>query len=379
MTDAIQKAIGETAEAVAAMRAEFSGQIKTIADKHSALIDTVNRLEQSRVDKAEAGTHSPMSTKVRGPNVLRKAVESDRLRAFLAGDTQAARHVAEAPLGLITKALLTSREFAAGSPTAGVDVPESRATGVYDDPRRRLTILDVLRKEPTAEANEISYLRNSSWTPAADIQTTEGATKPEESFDLPAIVVPIKTYATTAKVSQQVVNDVPALEAWLRGSLSYSVLRKLENQIIATMTLGGTTFAAAADNLEDRIGEAVADQQANGYVPGAIIINPVTFQGIAARKGTDGHYLAGGGWAQPAQPVMWSVPVIVSAGVTQGLAFVLDLEQGFMLWDRQQLMIEMGYADDDFVRNQFRIRAELRAAIAVPTPDACYVVGAGSP
>jgi hypothetical protein len=42
--------------------------------------------------------------------------------------------------------------------------------------------------------------------------------------------------------------------------------------------------------------------------------------------------------------------------------------------DREEANIQVGYQEDDFVRNKLTLLAELRGQLAVQNPDGCNVV-----
>jgi hypothetical protein len=48
---------------------------------------------------------------------------------------------------------------------------------------------------------------------------------------------------------------------------------------------------------------------------------------------------------------------------------VCALRQAVVLFDRQAASVEMGYVNDDFVRNRITIRAEERLALSVDRPQ----------
>lgn len=379
--EVLTKAVSDAADAVQKMRGDFKGELTKLSERHEALATKFTELQQKALAGAphNVGILNPNSMTVLPSSPVRQLFASDRFKAFQAGDLSSARLETKATIPLLCKTLLTSRENSPGSPTAGADVQQEQVAGIYNDPRRPLTILETIRREPIGQTNEVSYLSLTGWQPAAGIQAVEGGVKPEETYNLPALKALVLTFATTAKVSRQVLSDIPGLQAWLAGSLRYSVLTELEDHVVTVLLGGGEAYAPTADIFEDRIGQAAADMVAEGFTPSAILLGPVDFFGIASRRGSDGHYQAASGWAQQSAPIMWGVPVSVSAAMPAGTAIVLDREQGAVLWDREMLTLDLGYADDDFVKNVVRFRAELRACAAVTTAAGVKIVGSGSP
>jgi HK97 family phage major capsid protein len=61
--------------------------------------------------------------------------------------------------------------------------------------------------------------------------------------------------------------------------------------------------------------------------------------------------------------------VIESEAATGGIALVGDFRKA-VLWDREDVSITVGTADQDFIRNIVRVLAELRAGFSVIRPAA---------
>ena len=73
---------------------------------------------------------------------------------------------------------------------------------------------------------------------------------------------------------------------------------------------------------------------------------------------------------------IWGVPVVVSDAVTEGTAITGDFTNYTLLAERKQMTIKVGYQNDDFIKNQRSIVAEIRVAFVVTRPTAiCLVTG----
>ncbi len=161
-----------------------------------------------------------------------------------------------------------------------------------------------------------------------------------------------------------------------------AIMRKLESELI--VGAGGTGVvsglldpgnftahtAASGDSLADAVSKAKAVMDAAGWNPGLVIAHPTDWEVLCREResGGAGAYVAGS-WRDPTPPSIWGVPVITNAAVTAGSFIILDPSQVLVL-DREDTTIEVGYADDDFVRNRIRILAEMRAGLAVLSPGA---------
>lgn len=125
-----------------------------------------------------------------------------------------------------------------------------------------------------------------------------------------------------------------------------------------------TAFIASATAPADRIGEAAAELEVDGWIATHVLLHPRDWQNIRSERATgDDHYTATG-WNLPAAPNLWGLPVITTASLTEGTALVIDANQVAIL-DRMQTTVELGRVNDDFARNIVAIRAEARIGLAV--------------
>ena len=131
------------------------------------------------------------------------------------------------------------------------------------------------------------------------------------------------------------------------------------------------------DTLIDIARRGITDVRRAGYEPNAIMVDPLDWEDIVLEKGSDNRYV----WVvvtEGATQRLWGVPVIETVAMedfqgnaTEERAMVVgDFRRGATLWDRQDANISAGWVNDQFVRNQRTILAELRAAFGVKRPGA---------
>jgi len=136
-------------------------------------------------------------------------------------------------------------------------------------------------------------------------------------------------------------------------------------------TAAGITTGKPAD----RIGAALTDLKAEGWNPNVIVMNPRDWFAIESERAEDGdgQYVIGTP-RDPAPPSLWGTPVVVTNGMPQGEALILDTSVAALL-DRQEVTVEASRHDgDNFRRNMVTILAELRAGLAVFAPTATRLV-----
>ena len=332
----------------------------------SAITEIAQKMECAR-DSSVRGSRNPLS----------KLGEDDGIKALADGRSRSAVVKMSGSLDVMTKSTIVGDVAGAGEVL--FDIPAQRAPGMANDPRPRLSLLDVLPRLRVT-SNTFEFMRLNGYANGADYQVTEGDLKAEASLPTDIATANIATIAAWIGASKQVVADAPALQQFVRNLLSYGVRRKLETEVIAgvggagkisglTDTGNFTAFTAAAGaSLADSVGKAQSSLQAAGWNPNVVVVNPADWDVARQSKGTDGHYTAGS-WRDPAPPAIWGLPVVTNAGITAGNMLVMDTSQVLLL-DRQEVTVELGYAEDDFIRNKLRILAELRAGLAVLSPGA---------
>jgi HK97 family phage major capsid protein/HK97 family phage prohead protease len=101
---------------------------------------------------------------------------------------------------------------------------------------QRLTIADLLTGGATSSGS-VRYPRENSFTPGA---TTVGEAdqKPEQAIDVSPVDMPARKVAAWVRMSQELLADAPAAQAYLNSRLTFAVLRKEEEQILFGDGLG---------------------------------------------------------------------------------------------------------------------------------------------
>ncbi len=86
-------------------------------------------------------------------------------------------------------------------------------------------------------------------------------------------------------------------------------------------------------------------------------------------KDADGKYILGDP-AAAVEPRLFGLPVVPTKAMNAGSFLVGNFAEAATIYDRWQARIEVGYVNDDFVRNLCTILAEERLALAVKNPQA---------
>jgi HK97 family phage major capsid protein len=225
-------------------------------------------------------------------------------------------------------------------------------------------LLDVCGRT-TVSSNSIEWYTWPGGYPAAPV-VPEGTAKPEIDFPPTPHQAGLQTYAHHKPLSRQALEDVPQIRSIIEGALRGGVLRALEAAIIAAVAAGAAgappevpTVDAGDMLTSTRLG--LATVQTAGYsVANAVIMNPLDFAAMDIRvmeETVTGPNVT---------TRLWGLPVIVSADLPQGEAYVGDFQTGVTLFARNAMSVFMSDSHADyFVKNLLVILAEQRALAAV--------------
>lgn len=258
------------------------------------------------------------------------------------------------------------------------------AQGTIPTPERALTLLDLIAFTPVQ--NELVPLfRESAFDIMAD-EVAESAEKPESNLEFGVVDLKTGTIAHWIKISIQLISDMPALAAYIEGRMAYGVRLKLEAKIVrgdgktsgARSFIGliedGTHLTVAVkdtDTAIDVLNRSKYKAGAAGILPEYILLNPESWGAIERIKGSDGHYVFGAPGAA-VQPVLWNLPVILTAAMPVGGYWTGNITLGVSAYTREDVAVELSTEDgDNFRKNLCTVRAEMRAASGVSIPDAC--------
>ena len=278
------------------------------------------------------------------------------------------------------------------SPSAVTSALADVQERLYEAPRQRLVVADLLGQETTTRT-AVTYFVESETVNGAVAYVAEGAEKPLVSFGDPTPVTDkVMKIAAVLKESDEMVDDLP----WLASSINNRgiyLVRLYEEQQLLNGTSSGTTItgilnrtglqteqtASGEPNVADSIFRAMSKVAQNSpFTADGIVINPADYQTLRLAKDSNNQYY-GGGFFQGQygnggvmeQPPVWGLRTVVTPAIAQGTVLVGAFRQGASVIRRQGLTVEVANQnEDDFVNNRIAIRIEERLALAVRYPKA---------
>lgn len=278
------------------------------------------------------------------------------------------------------KALLDSGSV--GSESSGLIQPDVQA-GILPVLFQPLTIAARIA-EGTTNSSIVRYMQESVATSGA-AGVAESGSKPESTLAFDATDASVKKIATFLPVTDEMMEDVPALQSYINGRLSLFVKQEEERQLlnggggdeidgILSFLSGGNTDvtsdvvdAQAADNVY----HAITLIRKAFLEPDTIVMHPDDWERIQLLKDDLGRYLGSGPFQSAAGPSLWGLPVVVTTAANQGSAIVGAFRTGAQMFRRGGLSVEASNSHADFFsHNKTAIRCEERLALAVYRPEA---------
>lgn len=359
------KAQAEKAEGELATLGKVSADTKAALDKlgtdQRELAERLVTLEQRGVLRNEGAS----ADESWGAQV----VKTDKYAAFAGGHTNKMR--------VEVKNTLTG---------ADATVAPDRKPGIVSGAMVPMTLESFLPSMPTS-SNAIEFTRENAFTNSA-AEAAEGASKAESALTWTLVNMPISTVAHWIKISRQLAADNAQLAAYVNTRMRYGVNLKVETQLVAgdgtapnisgildsgNFTAHGYANAALGSTLKKLvlIRKVLADSWAAGFPADGIILNPADWATIEIELMTTAAGQTLYSVSEGGQPRLFGVPVIQSVGMTADNFAAGAFGQGYMVHNREGVVVEMSDSDsDNFTKNLITIRAERRLALATERPAA---------
>lgn len=375
MSEAIIKAIDAVEAKLTAMSEKADGELKTLgkvsADTKTA-IDALGTQQRELADRLtqieQKGTAQPEGEKS-AETWGAQFTKSESYKAFQSGGAQKARFE--------VKNTLTGSD---------ATVAPDRRPGVVPGAFQMLTIESLYASVPTT-SNAIEFTKEATFTNAA-AETAEGVAKPESAVTFSLVNMPVSTVAHWIKISRQLAMDNTALAAYVETRMRYGVQRRIETQLVVgdgtapnisgfmdtgNFTPHGYAAAALGATLPKLvlIRKVIADLEAAGYSPNAIVLNPADWATIEIELLTATSNAVRVAYTQAGQPMLWGVPVVLSVGMAADTFAVGDFRSHGTIYNREGVVVQMSESDsDNFTKNLITLRAERRLALTSEVPAA---------
>ena len=249
------------------------------------------------------------------------------------------------------------------------------APGISNIP---LTVYDIIRNPNfvsnyvdtgTTDVSRLAWINETALTGLPAL-VLEGAQKPQESRTFQVEFSQAKKIAAYLQITEEFDQDLSYLTSQVKSLLQQDLVRAYDSQIQADVIAAATPFnftdvgisGYSLSSLQNGIYDATywdglavmgAYPRNNNFIPNVSLINPLTWIKMQTTKDTVGRYNF------PADSLQESINPIHGNKLFPDYAIVGDLKQ-FKVLIYKDFVLKMGWINDDFIRNQFTVVAEVR-------------------
>ena len=349
----------------------IKGEVKNLTEKHSEIVE---RLDKMEVENKKDNFDNVYRTKSEAfGDALNK---SESFKAMRDGS------VGNASLELKADVLISS-DFAGASSSRDATGVE-RVEGIKRDPSNVTNMMGIIPVGSTS-SNVIRYVKESAYTDNA-ANVAEGSAPTDSEFQLTAEDAVVQKTSAVMTISQEMLDDTPALSSYLSQRLPAKINTVIDDQLIGGsgsspnllgLMNGGTTFAAGgfANAIEsaqelDVLYVAMNQLALSNYAANGIVLNPTDFHKIALLKDTTNEYLRGNSLVSADGFFRINgVPVYMNNQMAAGNFVVADFSQASQVWQSEVLRVDFGYENNDnFDKYLVSVRGIARIAHSIYLP-----------
>jgi HK97 family phage major capsid protein len=221
----------------------------------------------------------------------------------------------------------------------------------------------------------------------AAAELAEAGTYAEDAFAFTRRTSPVRKIGSEIPVTDEQLDDVPTMAALLNNRLTFGVRARLDQQVMVgdgtgsnlTGLLNATniqTQAKASDPTANALFKAITLVRISGRaIPVTVFMHGTDYQNLRLAQNANGDYQFGAPYAV-GEAMAWGLPIVQTEALTQGTAIVAAVRQYTQIWYRKDLEVQVGYINDQFIKGQKTLRADIRAALWIGRGQAiCKITG----
>jgi hypothetical protein len=254
-------------------------------------------------------------------------------------------------------------------------VPNSQMRSIISNPR----LYELFRIIPTATGNVTFPRGNDPVGEGSFGAQTEGNAKAQLDYDVTMVNVSVPFIAGYTKVSRQMLQDLPFLQAYLSSSLVEDFNQAVNTRFLNTIASGSTTFSGSATPTSERMVEGIAQHGALGLGNANLILTTWTGWSQMLRTKPFDYSVPGGVTIDAGGSVrIAGVQVVPHIQCTAGRFYVLNTD-AFAIAQASGFTVRSTETDqDDFIKNLVTYRAEARIELLSFQPKAAVYGNLGS-
>lgn len=253
--------------------------------------------------------------------------------------------------------------------------------------RQELRIRDLLTAIPVS-GQQYTYFREDVHTRGA-ATVAEGGLKPTSNVTFTNVTDRVKKIAVWMPVTDEALDDVPQMFAYLQQLLRYDLKLEEEAQILKGDGLGenlnglmtqattyNTALSKSGDTAIDLVRRAIYQVRKQSQMSAdGVVMTELDWMNIELQKDGENRYLFAN-LQGLVTPILWGRPVITSDSMDEGDEaaggefLVANFARSTTLFDRMSFLFKMGLINDQFIKNERALLVEERLGLGVRRKEA---------
>lgn len=276
--------------------------------------------------------------------------------------------------------------------TMGIRLPGIGELAVRGTVIRSLFNEVQVSEQELAESNGVVRFIDQATQIRAAAAVAEAGTKPESEATWIERTQPFQVIADTIPTTRQAYRHLGFMASELDRLLRKNLALKFDidlwsgdgvapnlrgifnaqgivdvNANLAGLPLNGAVNEANLYDLLASIRVLISNSKQSKYNPNVVVMNPIDILRYKLIKALDGHYILPPFVSADGMRIDQMI-VVESSAVTANTLLVGDFSYP-TLFVSEDVKIEMGYVNDQFIKNQWTIRAEMEALLMVRNVD----------
>jgi HK97 family phage major capsid protein len=263
---------------------------------------------------------------------------------------------------------------AVGTMTIGNNLTGSVYTSYVDNPYLRAFVNPHLRSVfniVPVSTGSVSFPRGN--TPVGEGsfgKQTEGSAKPQVDYDVTVVNTSLQFIAGFAKVSRQMIDDLPFLQAYLQQSLIEDFQKAEDTYYLNAIAASATAGSSSGANTAEKFIDYVAQLGALNWTANLALTTHAGWAGLLKTKPAD--YSVPGGMTidNNGNVRIVGIPVIPHSLVTASKIYVMDTSKYAIAQQSGLAVRSTEFDSDDFQKNLLTFRCEARCELLQYQPTA---------
>lgn len=368
---------------------EIKGELENTLNAYKAEVEKVGGERQKQLDAIEIELKKYKSQGANAAEAMGKTAVQVLAEKF-AKDEESFKNRDNGNLKHKSFEMKAAATMTFGASTTGTVVDRQYIPGILGTVRRRDRIRNLLN-QGVMSGDAIEYVVQTGGEGGAN-NVDEGGSKPLTDKDIALKSAPARKIAHHIRVSDELLNDLNGLAAFLTFQGTEDVYDKEDQQLLfgtgsgtptqlEGLTVGSGLLTAASTSLTgvsnpqkvDAVIAAMEALSSNEYMADTIIMNPADVYGIQVLKGSDSDYLRRVNFTADGRLIIGGIPVAVSTAMTAGSFLAAELNRAAVMYQREGLSVRFFDQDqNNAILNLVTVVIEERVALAKPYQNAIF-------